>query len=121
MTSMESVREAIAKHFQHVEDLGDGVLRGELLHKDKPYAVAYVDLSDAVVDRSQDLAHFQENLLGAGFFSPDSDLRWNSYLYFLAGPKSVSSDQFGKAKERIEADRHFARKFVLEADDLVLR
>ncbi|OAJ52500.1 hypothetical protein A6V36_13920 [Paraburkholderia ginsengiterrae] len=121
MTSIDSVREVISQHFQHVEDLGNGVMRGELRYGDKPYAVAYVDLSDTVVERSQDLTGFQENLLGAGFFSPDSDLRWNSYLYFLAGRKSVTSDQFGKAKARIEADRHFARKFVLEADDLVLR
>lgn len=67
------------------------------------------------------MTSFQENLLGAEFFSPESDLRWNSYLYFLAGPKSVASNEFGNAKARIEADRHFARKFVLEADDLVLR
>ena len=121
MTSIESVRDVISKHFEHVENLGNGVLRGERVYKDKPYAVAYVDLSDAVVERSQDLTSFQENLLGAEFFSPDSDLRWNSYLYFLAGPKSKASDQFRDAKARIEADRHFARKFVLEADDLVLR
>lgn len=121
MTSIESVRIAISKHFQHVVDLGDGVMRGELLHKDKPYAVAYVDLSDAIVERSRDLTSFQESLLGAEFFSPDSDLRWNSYLYFLAGPKSVANDQFLTAKARIEGDRHFARKFVLEPGDLVLR
>jgi DNA repair protein SbcC/Rad50 len=120
MTSIESVREIISKHFQHVESLGNGVLRGERLYGDKPYAVAYIDLSDTVVERSQDLTNFQENLLGSEFFSPDGDLRWNSYLYFLAGPKSVASERFGMAKARIEADRHFARKFVLEADDLVL-
>ena len=121
MTSIESVREVISKHFEHVENLGNGILRGERIYGDRPYAVAYVDLSDEVVARSQELTTFQEHLLGAEFFSPDSDLRWNSYLYFLAGPKSVASDQFREAKARIEADRHFARKFVLEADDLVLR
>jgi len=121
MTSIESVREAISKRFQHVQDLGNGVLRGELIHQEKAYAVAYVDLSDAIVERSQDLTGFQERLLGAEFFSPDSDLRWNSYLYFVAGPKSVASDQFGKAKAQIEADRQFARKFVVDADDLVTR
>lgn len=120
MTSIESVQEVISKYFEHVESLGDGVLRGQRVYKDKPYAVAYVDLSDAVVERSQNLTNFQENLLGADFFSPDSDLRWNSYLYFLAGPKSLASNQFREAKMRIEADRHFARKFVLEADDLIL-
>lgn len=121
MTDIESVRVVISNYFQNIEDLGNGVLRGERIYQNKPYAVAYVDLSDAIVERSQDLTSFQENLLGAEFFSPESDVRWNSYVYFLAGPKSMARDQFGIAKARIEADRHFARKFVLEADDLVLR
>lgn len=121
MVSIESVRKIISTHFQHVQDLGSGILRAELIHKDKPYVVAYVDLSDEIVDRSKVLTEFQEKLLGAEFFSPDTDLRWNSYLYFLAGPKSMANKQFRVAKARIEGDRHFARKFVLDADDFIQR
>lgn len=121
MTSIESVREVINKHFQQVKDLGDGIVRGERRHNGKPYAVAYIDLSDEVVERSRDLKRFQEGLIGADFFSSDNDLRWNSYLFFWAGPHSTASEAFPNAKAQIESDRHFARKFVLDEQALARR
>lgn len=121
MTSVDSVRETINKHFQKVSDIGDGIVRGERQHNGKPFAVAYIDLSDAVVERSRDLKHFQEGLIGSDFFSSDNDLRWNSYLFFWAGPRSTANDAFQSAKTEIESDRHFARKFVLSESDLTRR
>lgn len=121
MTSIESVREVINKNFKQVMDLGDGIVRGERQHNGKPFAVAYIDLSDEVVERSRDLKRFQENLIGSDFFSSDSDLRWNSYLFFWAGPRSTASEAFRNAKSQIESDRHFARKFVLDEHDLTRR
>lgn len=118
MTNIETVRAAFGRHFQQVVEMGNGVVRGERQHNGKPYAVAYVDLSDEVVERAQDLQRYQERLIGADFFSSDNDLRWNSYLFFWAGPKSAASEEFQKAKTLIESDRHFARKFVFNEDDL---
>lgn len=121
MTNNEAVRTAFGRHFQHVVEMGNGVFRGERQYHGKPYAVAYVDLSDEVVERAQDLQSYQESLIGADFFSSDNDLRWNSYLFFWAGPKSAASKEFQEAKRLIESDRHFARKFVLYEDDLERR
>ena len=121
MVSIESVRAVINNHFQQVKELGDGIVRGERRHNGKPYAVAYIDLSDEVVERSHDLKRFQEDLIGADFFSSDNDLRWNSYLFFWAGPNSTASAAFPDAKALIEADRHFARKFVLDEQALARR
>lgn len=121
MTTIETVRAAFRSHFQHVVEMGNGVVRGERQHNGKPYAVAYVDLSDEVVERAHELQSYQEHLIGADFFSSDNDLRWNSYLFFWAGPKSAASEEFQQAKRLIESDRHFARKFVLNEDDLERR
>jgi exonuclease SbcC len=121
MTNIETVRAAFSRHFQHVVEMGDGVVRGERQHNGKPYAVAYVDLSDEVVERALDLQSYQERLIGADFFSSDNDLRWNSYLFFWAGPKSAAKEEFQRAKTLIESDRHFARKFVLNEGDLERR
>lgn len=121
MTNFDSVQSVINRHFQHVQYIGDGIVRGERRYNDKPYAVTYIDLSDSVVERSRHLKEFQESVLGEDFFSPESDLRWNSYLYFLAGPKSIASGEFGSAKNLIESDRHFARKLVLTEQDLARR
>lgn len=121
MATVEAVRSVIAERYENVREVSAGVLKGELMHQGKPYAVAFWDLSDSVVERSADLKHFQESLVGPEFFSADGDLRWNNYLFFLAGPRSVGNDDFLKAKTHIEADRHFARKFVLDGDALVQR
>jgi chromosome segregation protein len=42
-------------------------------------------------------------------------------LFFWAGPRSKADQRFLSAKGDIESDRHFARKFVLEEDDLKRR
>lgn len=118
MTNIETVRATFGRHFQQVVEMGNGVVRGERQHNGKPYAVAYVDFSDEVVERAHDLQRYQERLIGADFFSSDNDLRWNSYLFFWAGPKSAASEEFQQAKKLIESDRHFARKFVFNEDDL---
>ena len=121
MRTVEDIRSVITSRLENVTEVGDGVLRAERRHEGQPYAVAYFDLSDAIVQRSDDLTSFQEHLMGSEFFNSEGDLRWNSYMYFVAGPKSTESDQYARAKSRIEGDRHFARKFVLVPDDLALR
>lgn len=122
MSSVADVRGAIFDTYkQGVQEVDDGVLRVEKRHAGKTYAVAFVDLSDHVIERAKSLTTFQERILGQDFFAGDSDLRWNSYLYFWAGPNSTLSADFGSAKSAIESDRHFARKFVLDDKDLLLR
>jgi DNA repair protein SbcC/Rad50 len=121
MTTVEDIRNVISRRLEHVTELGSGVLRAERRHEGRPYAVAYFDLSDEIVQRSDDLTSFQEHLLGSEFFNSEGDLRWNSYMYFVAGPNSTGDDRYMSAKSHIEGDRHFARKFVIAPDDLALR
>jgi exonuclease SbcC len=121
MANAEAIRRMVGEKLTHVVDLGDGILRGERRYRDKTFSTTYVDLSDEIIERSHDLDSFQERLLGAKFFEGDGDQRWNSYLYFWAGPNSREHKDFLRAKWRIEHDRHFARKFVLAEDDLLNR
>lgn len=121
MANVDVVREKVLKRLVHAVDLGNGVLRGDRKHHDKTFATAYIDLSDDIVERSRNLAKFQEELLGDSFFEGEGNQRWNSYLYFWAGPKSTKDADFHEAKSRIEHDRHYARKFVLTEEDLLNR
>lgn len=121
MANVDVVREKVLKKLAHAIDLGDGVLRGDRRFHDKMFATAYVDLSDDIVERSRNLAKFQEDLLGESFFDGEGNHRWNSYLYFWAGPRSMANAEFHEAKSRIEQDRHYARKFVLTEEDLLNR
>lgn len=121
MASVDVVREKILERLAHSIDLGDGVLRGDRRFHGQTFARAYIDLSDNIVERSRNLERFQEDLLGESFFEGEGNQRWNSYLYFWAGPNSTGDVEFLEAKSRIEQDRHFARKFVLTAEDLLSR
>ena len=118
MPEMQAAREALSHLLVGLHDVDDSVVRGEKKLGEQTYAVAYVDFADDVVDRSLHLRDFQERILADDFFDTPGDLRWNKYLYFVAGPNSKSNPQFAAAKAAIEADKDYARKRVVSQDDL---
>lgn len=118
MPEMQAAREALSHLLVGLHDVGESVVRGEKKLGEQTYAVAYVDFADEVVERSLHLRDFQERILADDFFDTPGDLRWNKYLYIVAGPNSKSSPQFAAAKAAIEADTDYARKRVISQDDL---
>lgn len=118
MPEMQAAREALSHLLVGLHDVDDSVVRGEKKLGDQTYAVAYVDFADDVVERSLHLRDFQERILADDFFDAPGDLRWNKYLYIVAGPNSMASPQFAEAKAAIEADKDYARKRVISQDDL---
>lgn len=118
MQELQSVREKVVALLGNVQNIDDAVVRGERRHEGKCYAIAYVDLADNVVGRAGELYDFQERILGDDFFGAPGDLRWNKYLYIIAGPKSLCHDGFEKAKATIESDKEYARKRVVSEEEL---
>ena len=118
MLELQSVREKVVALLGDVQSIGDTVVRGERRHEGKCYAIAYVDLADNVVGRAGELYDFQERILGDDFFGTPGDLRWNKYLFIVAGPKSLRHDGFEKAKATIESDKEYARKRVVSEEEL---
>lgn len=119
MPEMQVAREALSHLLVDIQDIDESVVRGEKRLGSQTYAVAYVDLSDNVVARSQNLREFQERILGDDFFDATGDLRWNKYLYIVAGPNSMAdAAAFAAAKATIEADKDYARKRVVSEDEL---
>ncbi|MBS3017538.1 DNA replication and repair protein RecF [Comamonas sp. PE63] len=118
MPEMQTARESLSHLLVGLKDVDEAVVRGEKRFGEHAYAIAYVDFADEVIQRSQQLRDFQERILGDDFFDAPGDLRWNKYLYLVAGPNSTSNPQFAAAKAAIEADRDYARKRVVSAEDL---
>lgn len=118
MPEMQAAREALSHLLVDLHVVDHSVVRGEKKLGDQTYAVAYVDFADEVVERSLQLRDFQERILADDFFDAPGDLRWNKYLYIVAGPKSKSNPQYAAAKTAIEADKDYARKRVISEDDL---
>lgn len=119
MPEMQVAREALSHLLVDIRDIDESVVRGEKRLGSQTYAVAYVDLADNVVARAQNLREFQERILGDDFFDATGDLRWNKYLYIVAGPNSTADPAaFSTAKAIIEADKDYARKRVVSKDEL---
>lgn len=119
MAEMQIAREVLSHLLVDLKDIDESVVRGERRLGKQTYAVAYVDLADQVVARSQNLKEFQERILGDDFFDSTGDLRWNKYLYIVAGPNSVADAKaFATAKTTIEADKDYARKRVVSKAEL---
>ncbi|WP_175236749.1 AAA family ATPase [Achromobacter mucicolens] len=115
---MQTTREALNGLLASVQEVEDSVVRGERKLGQRTYAIAFVDLADDVVRRYEHLRDFQERILGDEFFGSPDDLRWNKYLYIVAGPQSLADPHFAEAKAAIEADRDYARKRVVSPSDL---
>jgi len=110
----------LSTHLEDVQQVDDQVLRGIKRYRDRPYAVFYVDISGNVEERAERLAQFQDRILGRWFFDEKNDLRWNSYLLFLADKSRFSESSFVHARRILETDRNYARKFVIPEDELAL-
>ena len=110
MEQLQSARQKVVELLGNVDDVAEAVVRAERMYEGKCYAVAYFDLADNVVGRAGELHDFQERILGDDFFGSPGDLRWNKYLYIVAGPKSRSHDGYENAKAFIESDKEYARK-----------
>jgi len=118
MEELQSARQKVVKLFGDVQDVEEAVVRAEHRYEGNCYAIAYIDLADDVVGRAGELDDFQERILGDDFFDTIGDLRWNKYLYIVAGPKSLIHDGFEKAKATIESNKEYARKRVVSEDEL---
>jgi DNA repair protein SbcC/Rad50 len=118
MEQLQSARQKVVELLGNVDDVAEAVVRAERMYEGKCYAVAYFDLADNVVGRAGELHDFQERILGDDFFGSPGDLRWNKYLYIVAGPKSRSHDGYENAKAFIESDKEYARKRVVSVEDL---
>lgn len=118
MFDIQAAEKSLSNLLVDVRPVDDSVLRGEKRLGKQAYAVAYVDFADSVIERSKHLREFQERILGDDFFDAPGDLRWNKYIYIVAGPNSQADPSFAAAKASIEADKDYARKHVVLESEL---
>src|SRR6202035_3854570 len=110
--------ETVRAHLDNIEAVEDGIVRAVKRLGGEPYAVFYVDFSGRIVERADDLAQFQDRILGKHYFDTENDLRWNSYLLLLVDQSELNAPNVAKARETLEGDRNYARKFVIAQEEL---
>ena len=114
----EQLRVRVGKWFSDVENVDDSILRFTRQEKKLTYAVYYFDISQELPRTPETLATYQDRVIGSRYFEGPKSVQWNTYLYFVTSSDSLKLGELQQARELIERDRTYARKFVISDEDL---
>ena len=120
MINAQRVEALLKSRYPNLECVREGVFRGIDRFGVRDYAIRYFDLNDRLATAADSLKSYQEEILSPMYFSSDiaTDLRWNHYLYFVTSHEAARSRDFGRHKAKVEADREYARKQVVQESDV---
>lgn len=118
--NIEQIEKSIAVHESDIQKVGDSVIRFTRKAGKEPYAVYYLDLGKDLPNTQDEINKYQDSVIGPYYFEGKRSLQWNNYLYFIVSNECLSKEEVLQAKELIERDRSYARKFVISEDELDL-
>jgi DNA repair protein SbcC/Rad50 len=81
-------------------------------------SVFYFDASGMMTRGDFDPARYQEDLLADDFYANAGPLQWSYYLIFLLERESLKTLAVREFSRTVVQDDHFARKYVVPADEL---
>lgn len=113
MLSLDVLQERIAQQFPDVQQVDQLTLRFTKRWNDIPYAAFYLDLNEQLPTTEQMLNEYQDRVLGGHYFKERTSVQWSTYLYFIVRPDVLALEEGRQARELIERDRTYARKFVV--------
>lgn len=116
--SMGQLQERIAGMFPDAEQVSDLVIRFTKRMEGRPYAVYYFDIAQELPNTHEALTRYQDQVIGSHYFEGKKSLQWSNYLYFITSRERLVSEEVINAKELIERDRNYARKFVIPEEDI---
>ena len=104
--------------FSAVEQVGDSIIRSTRRSGEMPFAVYYFDIGQVLPETQEKLTNYQDRIIGSRYFEGSKSLQWSNYLYFITGGDRLVRGELDQAKDLIERDRNYARKFVICEDEL---
>ncbi|MCZ4329706.1 hypothetical protein [Castellaniella denitrificans] len=118
--NIQSAREKLGRKLTNVSEVAAGVLRGIRRSNERDMAAYVFDLNNRLPDTVGELNSYLDEVMGPAYFDRDAspDLRWNNYLYFVVAKGNDGNSEFRATKRNLEADRNYARKFVVNEEDL---
>ena len=117
--TIDQLQQHIAGRFSDVERIADSsVIRFTRKTRGRPFAVYYVDIDPALPSTKEELAAYQDRVIGGHYFDGNKSLQWSNYLYFVVSDSTANSSKVRSAKDLIEKDRTYARKYVITETDL---
>lgn len=116
--NIEKIKERVASHFSDIQQVEDSVIRFTKKSGQKSYAVYYLDVAKDLPGTQENLNKYQDRVIGRYYFEGQKSLQWSNYLYFITSGDHLAKNEVRQAKELIERDRSYARKFVITEDEL---
>lgn len=117
--NLQLAREKLSRKFAEVSEVDSGVLRGIRKSGTRDVAAYVFDLNNRIPETVGGLSDYLDKVMGPAYFNKDAspDLRWNSYLYFVVDGGRTNNPEFQIAKQNLESDRSYARKFVVAEEE----
>lgn len=118
--NLQTAREKLSRKLTSVSEVSTGVLRGIRRNNERDVAAYVFDMNNRLPDTVGELSSYLDEVMGPAYFDKDAspDLRWNNYLYFVVDKGTAGNQAFQVVKRNVEADRSYARKFVVTEEDL---
>lgn len=116
--SFLELKKRVVKHFPDAVQIDDSIVHYTRRLGGQPFAVYYLDLARELPSSEESLTKYQDRVIGRRYFEGSKKLQWSNYLYFILSKDRIASSDVRKAKELIEGDRNYARKFVISEADL---
>ncbi len=92
-------------------------VRCERKYKDQTRAVYFFRASSTLPD-SDEIRKINEEILSHSYFRSEDASRWNHYFVIVTGDDIAGGQAFYKAKQALENDKNYARKFVVAQSEL---
>lgn len=116
--TISELQEQLTAKFNDVQRVDTSVLRFVRSAAASPFAVYYLDLTDSLPQTVAALTAYQDRVIGRHYFDGPASLQWSNYLYFVTSAERLADTGITSAKNLIERDRTYARKFVISEDEL---
>ena len=116
--NFNEMKERVAARFDDMQLVDDSIIRFMKKADQKPYAVCYLDFAKDLPATQEELDKYQDRVIGQYYFEGRQSLQWSNYLYFITSDELLAKSEMRQAKELIERDRSYARKFVIKEEEL---
>jgi exonuclease SbcC len=116
--NIAQLRKRVGDRYADFEQVDDSILRFTKKAAGRAFAVCYLDIAQQLPGTLESLTKYQDRVIGKRYFEDGKSIQWNNYLYFVTNRDSLATNEVRQAKELIERDRTYARKFVISEEEL---
>jgi DNA repair exonuclease SbcCD ATPase subunit len=116
--NIAQLRKRVGDRYADFEQVDDSILRFTKKAEGRAFAVCYLDIAEQLPGTLESLTRYQDRVIGKRYFEDGKSIQWNNYLYFVTSLDRLATNETRQAKELIERDRTYARKFVISEEEL---